>query len=187
MKNLFMTKEEKIEAKAAYKAAKSEMKAATKRYKRATRARRLIILAVCMVLMTIFASAFADTVPAKEVEEMKQQIKVQDVVALPDTAVLGNPNETQAYSESIEAWKDGDNSRILFFGLNHEGFQNVALNHEGDEVTKIQVCVIESISGDQITCTAPDGNCYTVTNEYGNELGDSVVLAFLLAAEPDAA
>ena len=179
---IFATKEERIEAKAAYKAAKSEMKAATKRYKKATRARRLIVLAVFLVILSVFISGFADTIPAAEVEEMKAQLKAEDIAVLPEDAVLGDPEFVAEWDPVSDPWDDNDNERILFYGFNDSGFDAVSAAHEGFEIAKTQDCIVSTVTGNTLECTAPDGSIYTVENEYGLQIGDMLTLCFLLAA-----
>ncbi len=177
-----MTKNERKEIRNNYKEAK-------KAYRKSTRVRR-IVLTVCLVLLvTLFASAYADSVPAAEVEAMQTIIKQNDVAKLPDTAVMGTPDvEEPAFGYSASGWCEGDTERILFFGLNYHGFDAVAKNNEGFEDSKVQDCIVVEMSetDNTITCEAPDGSLYTVTNEYGMNVGDKAVLCFLLKADPAA-
>lgn len=177
-----MTKNERKEIRNNYKEAK-------KAYRKSTRVRRIILTACLVLLISVFASAYADTVPAAEVEMMQDIIKENDVARLPDTAVMGTPDvEEPPFTYSASGWAAGDTERILFFGLNYHGFDTVANANEGIEDSKVQDCIIVEIdeTNNTITCEAPDGSLYTVTNEYGMNLGEKAVLCFLLKADPAA-
>jgi hypothetical protein len=82
----------------------------------------------------------------------------------------------------MDPWVESDSSRILFFGLNDSGFNEVAANNEGFECSKLQEGTVTGIDAEYIEVTVSDGNIYQVVNEYGYQLGDFAVIYFLLAA-----
>ncbi len=178
-------KEEKKSAKAAYKAAKLQLKETKKAYRRTTRLSRLLTTALIVsVLFSLFSLGFANTVPAEEVDKMIELVQTNDLATIPEGAIVGPAeDDVQEWIAVTDPWVESDNTRILYFGLNDSGFNAIASNYKGVEVSKIQEGTVTGIDDEFIEVTVTDGNIYQLVNEYGYQLGDFAVVCFLLAAE----
>ena len=184
--NHFKTrKEEKKSAKAAYKAAKIQLRETKKAYRRTTRLSRLLTTVLVMsVLVGLFSFGFAKTVPQAEVDKMIELVQTNDLATIPAGAIVGPAeDDVQEWIAVTDPWVESDNNRILYFGLNDSGFNAIASNYEGVEVSKIQEGTVTGIDDEFIEITVTDGNIYQVVNEYGYQLDDFAVICFLLAAE----
>lgn len=182
LRRWLMTRDKKREVKAAYREAKANLKVAKKAYRATTLSRKLVLLTVVATAFVAFAvMSYAQFMSEQAVIAYIEANKPEDVAVLPEDAVLCDPDFIAEWEPVMDAWADGDNSRILFYGQTDDGFDTVSASTPGYESAKTQECTVTGIAGNTLECTAPDGSIYSVDNQFGLNLGDTACLCFLLA------
>lgn len=182
LRRWLMSREKKQQVKAAYREAKTALKAAKKAHRATTLLRKLVLLAVVATVIGAFAGiSYAQSVSEQEVIAYIEANKPEDVAVLPEGAVLCDPDFVAEWEPVMDAWAEGDNDRILFYGQTDDGFDAVSASTPGFEISKIQECTVTGIAGNTLECTAPDGSLYSVDNQFSLNLGDTACLCFLLA------
>lgn len=182
LRRWLMSRDKKQEVKAAYREAKENLLVAKRAHRATTLFRKLVLFAAVAIVLGAFACmSYAQSLEAAEVAAYIEANKPEDIAVLPEDAVLGDPDFVAEWEPVIDAWAEGDNARILFYGQTDDGFDAVSASNPGLEVSKTQECTVTAISGSTLECTAPDGSIYSVDNQFGLNLGDMAVLCFLLA------